>query len=130
MPMRVHYRDDQRQRIRWTASAPLQLAEVMALLDRQIVDGGWRYALVIDLRQGALAGADRDALFAHIQALTLTHGAHGPVALVARDFEVVGGAEVFARRSAAKMQDVQVFWDVDDADNWLDSQVDVKREGS
>jgi hypothetical protein len=119
MPLDQQYRDDIRCRIGWKATNPLTLHEVMAQLDRQLAEGAWRYGVVVDLRMSILAPADRDALIARILALSGTHGAHGPVALVTNQPAGVANAQVFALRSKAA-NSVEVFWDIDEAQRWLD----------
>jgi hypothetical protein len=119
MPFHQQSRDDTRRRIRWTATAPVTLHDVLAQLDQQIAEGAWHYGVVVDLRMGILSPADRDALLETMRTLSKTHGPHGPVALVTRQPAGVANAQIFAMRSMAP-HSVEVFWDIEEANRWLD----------
>ena len=118
MPLHQQSRDDIRRRIRWTATNPLTLHEVIAQLDQQITEGAWHYGVVVDLRMGILSSEDRNALIARMRVLSETHGPHGPVALVTQPTGVAN-AQVFAMRSKDP-HSVEVFWDIEEANRWLD----------
>lgn len=119
MPFHQQPRDDVRRRIRFTATEPVTFADVTALLDRQIAEGSWHYGLVIDLRMAILPRADRDRVVSRMTEMSAVHGPHGPVALVTNQPDSVANAQVYAMRST-DAESVEVFWDIEEANHWLD----------
>jgi hypothetical protein len=118
MPLHQQSRDDIRRRIRWKATNPLTLPEVIAQLEQQNTDGTWLYALVVDLRMGILSIEDRNTLITRMRELSETHGPHGPIALVTQPTGVAN-AQAYAIRNK-KVHSVEVFWDIEEANRWLD----------
>ncbi len=121
--MPLEYSVDVAERtVRLRCVDPLLPGDVAAVLERQIREGYWRYATLVDARLAGLNAAQSAALFEHVNALIAEHGANGPVALVTRKQEYVGGAQIIAARGAGIAMNFEVFWDIDDAIAWLRAQ--------
>jgi hypothetical protein len=122
--MPVQYaRDDAKRRITLTVSDPLTLEERIGAVEHQLADGAWRYALIIDARR-SLASAtpqltEMQAAASRLAELVAAHGPRGPVALVSRQPGVIG-ASAMHNSLGVKTPGVQVFWDLDDAQTFLD----------
>jgi hypothetical protein len=70
--------------------------------------------------QSAAAGpGDIRAFSARVGELVATHGARGPIAVIARDASPIAGAELHLIYGG-KRESVEVFWDLDDGQRWLD----------
>ena len=123
MPIRYE-RDDARQRIRVTLTDPLTEAEITSAIDRQAAEGTWRYGLLYDARainSRAAAAMSRVALN-RVRAVVEREGRRGPVAIVA-NATLVGISEAYAIESHKAGRTVQVFWSLDEANQWLDQQL-------
>ena len=119
------HRDDDRHRIRVTARAPLHAADLTAIVVRQANEGAWSFGMLYDLRtiQGATPRADALLVADLVRSYVATHGPRGPVALVTRDARMVGIGQSYADGGAEIGLEVQVFWDLGDAEQWLDGHV-------
>ena len=121
--MPVQYaRDDAKRRLTLTVSDPLTLEERIAAVERQLADGAWKYGLIIDARSMASFTpqlADMQAAAFRLAELVAAHGPRGPVALVTRQPAVIG-ASAMHNSLGVKTPGVQVFWDLDDAQTFLD----------
>jgi hypothetical protein len=121
--MPVQYlRDDAKRRLTLTVSDPLTVEERIAAVEHQLAEGAWRYGLIIDARRMAsftpqMAGMQAAA--SRLAELVAAHGPRGPVALVSRQSSVIG-ASVMHNSLGVKTPGVQVFWDMDDAQRFLD----------
>jgi len=114
-------RDDDRRRIRLFARDPISVSDVQAVLARQVADRAWRYGLLIDVRLATLRVNDNPTFLALVQQLEALHGPHGPVAVVTRKPANIAAAKAYAMQSApTPAMEVDVFWDSDDAERWLD----------
>ncbi len=111
--------DEDARLVRLRCLDPLTVDEVVAALERQIRDGRWRYATIVDARTGGLDGPQSVALFKRVNELVAQHGANGPVAFVTRTAEFVGGAELIAFRGLKLSMRFEVFWDMAEAERWL-----------
>jgi hypothetical protein len=123
MPIRYE-RDDARQRIRINLTDPLTEAEITSVIDRQAAEGTWRYGVLYDSRainSRAAAGISRAALD-RVRAMVEREGRRGPVAIVA-NATLVGISEAYAIESHKAGRTVQVFWSLDEANQWLDLQL-------
>ena len=121
MPM-YQQRDDNRRLLRWTATSPVTLAEVVARFEGLIADDLWHYGLVVDLRAAILRDSDPDTLLLRVRELAAQHGPHGPMALVTKQLTDVAAAQVYAMESTRAGLCVEVFWDIDDASRWVEAQ--------
>ena len=121
--MPVQYvRDDAKRRITLTVSDPLTLEERIAAVEHQLDDGAWRYGLVIDARRMASFTpqlTEMQAAALRLAELVAAHGPRGPVALVTRQPSVIS-ASTMHNSLGVKTPGVQVFWDMDDAQKFLD----------
>jgi len=121
--MPVQYaRDDAKRRLTLTVSDPLTLEERIAAVERQLADGAWRYGLIIDARTMASFTpqvTDMQAAASRLAELVAAHGPRGPVALVSRQPAVIG-ASAMHNSLGVKTPGIQVFWDLDDAQTFLD----------
>lgn len=124
-PARFDYiRDDARRRIRITAQQPLQAADLIFIVERQISEGTWTYSTLYDLRAVDRGITREDAILIaeRVQTYVTTHGPRGPVALVTRSFDMVGFGQMYALDGLKGGFKVEVFWDLDDAEAWLARQ--------
>jgi LmbE family N-acetylglucosaminyl deacetylase len=124
-PVRFDYaRDDARRRIRVTAHQPLEADDLIAIVDRQVREQTWTYGVLYDLRalQVARLKGDLRKVADHVLAAVTAHGRRGSVALVARAAEIVGSGQMYAFLGARIGFSVEVFWDLDEAEQWLDGQ--------
>jgi hypothetical protein len=121
--MPVQYvRDDAKRRITLTVSDPLTVEERIAAVERQLADGAWGYGLIIDARSMASFTpqlAEMRAAASRLAELVAAHGPRGPVALVSRQSSVIG-ASAMHNSLGVKTPGVLVFWDMDDAQRFLD----------
>jgi len=114
-------RDDARRRIRLRAIDPIIVSEVLAVLARQVAEQAWHYGMLVDARLATLRIADNPTYLARVQELETEHGPHGPVAVVTTKPANIAAAKAYAIQSApTSSMEVDVFWDLDDAERWLD----------
>jgi hypothetical protein len=124
LPPFEYHRDDARRRIRITAREPLQGGDLTSIVDRQAREDTWTFAVLYDLRatHGATLRADAIAVAEHVRRYVDVHGARGPVALVTRRIDMVAAGQIYALDGAKRGFSVEVFWDLDEADRWLDER--------
>jgi hypothetical protein len=123
--MPFHYeRDDTRRRITVSLSDPFSEAEGWSILDRQLAEGTWRYGLLYETRQlrEPLKLAVSRVFIARVAALAAEHGPRGPVGIVAREATAVAAGEAYARVSELSGLTVEVFWSIEEAEDWLEAQ--------
>jgi len=116
-----YVRDDARQRIVVTAHKALRAADLIAIIDRQVAEGAWSFAILYDLSgvRGVTPHADSLIVADRVQKYVTTYGGRGPVALVTRDPEMVGVGQSYAYGLTASGVPIQVFWDRSEAEEWL-----------
>lgn len=117
-------RDDTARRVRLTASDPIVLVDMIDVLDRQLADGAWAYAALVDMRMvsSPATGSDLRAFTAHFRELVAEHGTRGPLVIVATNAGTIGSAQMYASVGGAEKRPFEVFWDIDLAERWLSSQ--------
>jgi hypothetical protein len=117
----VYIRDDANRRIRIIVHERLNADELIGIVDRQASEATWAYGVLYDMRsvQDASPKEDIVTVSARVEEHIATLGARGPVALVTRAFGVVGAGQIYAAESLSRGFNVQVFWDIDDAEEWL-----------
>lgn len=127
MPLRYHV-DHDHGRVTVIWHPPVTLEELIDVATRQANEGAWPYACFTDLRsQSQLPSTIHRAVIEHIANLNRIHGRRGPVALVVAT-SGVGTAQKYAfLAEMAGTQETQVFWDSDDANQWLDEQTRRRR---
>jgi hypothetical protein len=107
--------------VRLTLTDPLTVAELLASVDRQLADGAWPYGVLLDARATFRTPhpmAMRSFVFGVRERLA-AHGPRGPIAIVAQASRAITGAKMnvlFGRQ----MRSIDVFRDIDDAQQWLD----------
>jgi hypothetical protein len=113
-------RDDERRRVRVTLLGAVSIDAMKAILDRQIIEGAWTYGLFYDVRSltALPSAADAHEGLEHLRKTVESRGPRGPVALVARDAGAIGFAQRYGMRAGTLLQ-MEVFWDVDEAERWL-----------
>jgi hypothetical protein len=129
--MPVQYeRDDVRHRIRVTISDPITVTDLIASVERQFTDGAWRYGLLVDARSSFRAPQPTDmrSFVTGVRELIAAHGPRGPIAVVARESGAIIGAQLY-NFFGQKMEPIETFWDVDEAQQWLDGRMVQSREG-
>lgn len=120
MPL-SYTRDDTARRIRITSAPPVTADEVIAAIDRQVSEGTWQYSVLADLRLAFVPPPEVARIIVHLQEMTERHGPASPVAFVARDATAIGSAHKFGRNTIDLGIGVQIFWDLDEAVQWLDT---------
>src|SRR5688572_334585 len=118
-----YIRDDARRRVRFNVSAPITDAEMIAMVDLRIADGLWKYGVLVDTRAAAQPPSDMTALINYLAEITAKLGPSGPIAVVARTAPFVGTSKVFAFHAGGTSKSIEVFWDYDEADRWLDAMM-------
>jgi hypothetical protein len=121
--------DDAKRRIRVTVTGTLTIGDLLELLERQLAGGGWRYGLLVDARAPLVPAStgEMQSFASRLTDLVAAHGPRGPVAVVARDPRMIGSIQRHAF-SAAKIQSIEVFWDLEEAQRWLDGRLAQTRE--
>jgi hypothetical protein len=123
-----YVRDDTQRRLRITLSEPVTLDDLVASIERQFADGAWRYGLLIDTRPTSDAPPPREvrSFVSRVAALVAVHGPRGPIAIVARSSRAISSAQLAA--FFGREESIEVFWDLDDAEQWLDEQLPNTRQ--
>jgi hypothetical protein len=125
-------RDDARQRLRVRLRRPPNAADYIAIIDRQIAEDCWHFDIVYDVRaqlMGISSAEDIQAATEHVLQQVARLGPRGAVAVVSQQPDIVAAAQVYAYRMPAV--NVQVFWDIADAERWLDQlRAPVADDGS
>jgi hypothetical protein len=67
------------------------------------------------------------AFVAGVRELIVAHGPRGPVAVVAREGGAISSAQMY-NIFGGKTESIEVFWDLDDAEQWLDERLAQARE--
>jgi CheY-like chemotaxis protein len=118
----LYVRDDARRRIRVTATVPLGAPDIEAIFNRQAAEGTWSFDILYDLRaiHGATTRADANQSAELLQRYVGEHGRRGRVAVVTREIRMLGIAQGYARDGARDGVAVEVFWDLPEAEDWLD----------
>jgi hypothetical protein len=123
--MPYHYaRDDTARRIRITLTDPLTVAERIAAVEQQVADDAWRYATLIDARYLAVYTpnpTEMQAVVARVAEFVAEYGPRGPVAIVSKGANVIGAGHMY-NHFGGKKNEVEVFWDLDEARKFLDQQ--------
>jgi hypothetical protein len=120
----VYIRDDDSRRITVELAGDVSLEELIAVVDRQAVEGTWSYGLLYDARRVSTAAESREArrLVAHVATVAAVHGQRGPVAIVTDRPATYGIVRMYSMLSDGAPQhlSVDVFRDPADAVRWLD----------
>jgi hypothetical protein len=119
-----YIRDDTARRITIAISDPVTPTELIDTLDRQLTEGTWSYATLVDARGLVTAPTPGEmrAFVAHLHTLNVDHGPRGPIAIVARAAGAVAGGQIYTILSDKADRAVEVFWALDDAERWLAEQ--------
>jgi hypothetical protein len=126
MPIQFE-RDDVNRRLRTTLTDPLTVTELIASVERQLADGAWRYELLVDARRTypSPQSIDMRSFASRVGELVDAHGPRGPIAIVANASGAISGAQMYMF-FANKTELVEVFWDLDDAKQWLASNPPIR----
>ncbi len=123
--MVTYERDDVRRRIVVTITGEAHTADVLGVIERQVADNAWRYAMLYDSREDTSAPSSGDlravvdVVGRHIAQL----GPRGPVAIVTSHPMNYGMARMYATFGEPVRLNVEVFRDIADAEAWLDAQM-------
>jgi hypothetical protein len=123
--MPIQYtRDDAKRRIRLTLTNPITVADLIASVERQLASGGWPYGSLVEARAPFSPQSPRDmrAFSSRVSELVATHGQRGPIAIIAKDAGAVATAQIYVL-FGGKTESVEVFWDLDDGQHWLDDRM-------
>ena len=117
-------RDDGNRRFKITITDPIDLAELMAVPDRQLAEGAWQYGMLVDARAMSISAPSTDVrmIVSRVRELVAVHGPRGPIAFVARQAAAIGSAHLYTLLGG-KTDLLEVFWDMADAKQWLDEQM-------
>ena len=125
MAFTVDY-DHDRRRLVVTFSGSVSKPEWVAMLAKQIEEGFWQYGVLFD---GTAAGVslrflEPGSILRTVRELISEHGPRGPVAFAVSDraeFALMAG--YIQTIQAARLYDVEIFRDLDDAERWLDAKL-------
>lgn len=120
MPI-TYERDDKLRRIVVTTIGIVGLDDMLAVVDRQAIEGTWQYGILYDSRRVASVASQTDvrAGLRHVELLSRTHGKRGPVAFVTTMPAAFGMVRMYSTLSGQVQQVVEVFRDIGDAERWL-----------
>jgi hypothetical protein len=121
----TYAKDDTRRRIRVKLHDPIRLDEAIAIVQQQAVDGAWAYHLLYDARgiTSPPDSAQAAQVLEHVKRLIAEYGPRGRVALVTRHPDMIALSQGYAFNAAKTAVEVQVFWDINEAERWLDEQL-------
>jgi hypothetical protein len=122
MPLQ-YMKDDTRRRITVRVTEPFTVSDLIGVVENQLADGAWRYGLLVDARDKLNLPPINDlvALASRVSDLVAEHGPRGPVAVVSRDASTIGAAQRHVLLTAKK-ETIEVFWDWNDGERWLDER--------
>jgi len=125
----TYARDDAARRIRITLADPLTVADLIASVDHQLADGAWSYGLLVDGRNisAATESSAIQSFLSHVRELVAVHGPRAPIAFVSTESAVIGSAQRYVIFGGSA-ESFEVFWAIDDAQEWLDKQMAQRRE--
>jgi hypothetical protein len=117
--------DDAKRRIRLTLTDPITVAELLQSVDRQFADGAWPYGVLVDARATFRTPRPMNmrSLASGVRELITAHGPRGPIAIVAMASGAIAGPQMYIF-FGRQMESINVFWDMDDAQQWLDQEAD------
>lgn len=117
-----YVRDDDKQRITVAVRAPLRPEDFRSIIDRQARERTWSYGLLYDLRalSAPLSQGAYDMLAADVFRHVAERGQRGPVAVVTPSANLIGAIQLYAFVLERAGVTLQVFWDVVEAEQWLD----------
>lgn len=121
--MPVSYQVDlTHRRIRITVRDAVTVAQLQATVDRQLADDMWTFGVLVDLRliNRPTSLEDLHTFAAHVRQLVDVNGPRGPVAIVATNAAALGAAHIYAHFSGRADRLVDVFWSLEEAEQWLD----------
>jgi hypothetical protein len=128
--MPIQYQlDDINRRIRLTLTDPVTVADFLASVECQLANGAWSYGTLVDARIPFTAprASDMREFVAGVRELIQTHGPRGPVAVVTRESGAISSSQMY-NVFGGKTESIEVFWDLDDAQQWLDEKLAEARE--
>src|SRR6202049_3753526 len=126
--MPIHYeRDDARRRVVVTVEGPFAVADFLAVMERQRADGAWTYGMLSDLR-GMTGEPAIDDLRQFMSEAARTTQSRGPLAIVANDPVIYGRACTYATLARGTLT-VEVFRNLDEAEQWLTAQAKATEKG-
>jgi hypothetical protein len=121
--MPFEYRlDREKQILRLTTIEPLTIADAEAMVKRQVADGVWGIAILLDARRAVLTAEQAREHFEQVQKMANQHGPHGPVAVATSDGVDIQTLQAYKFRSQHVGLAMQVFRDIGDAERWLESE--------
>ena len=102
----------------------MALKDWLAIIDCQASEGTWSYGLLYDFCRlmEPVSSEDTEAAAVRVRQHALSKGPRGPLAVVAERPDVLSRSEGYAfmhKRSGIRLE---VFWDFDEAERWLDAQ--------
>lgn len=117
-------RDDTKRRLSLTIADPVTVAELIASVEHQLADGTWLYGLILDARSVSRfvpKSTDMQMFVSRIRELVVAHGPRGPIAIVSKHAGVISSGEIY-NFFGDRMEAVEVFWDMAEAQKFLDQQ--------
>jgi hypothetical protein len=119
----MYARDDAARRITVTTSGPLTLADVLANIDRQILEDTWTFGMLYNTGDADLpTQAQIDRIIAVVRAAAKRLGRRGPVAIVSRSATAMAAAREYSVVEH-DVGSVGFFRHVEEAERWLESEV-------
>jgi hypothetical protein len=113
-----------KRRITVAVTGPFTTSDLVGVVEHQLSAGAWRYGLIIDARDPLILPpmSDFRALASRVSELIAEHGPRGPIAVVSRDASTIGAAHRHVLLTG-KIETIEVFWDWDDGQRWLDGRL-------
>jgi hypothetical protein len=120
MPARYEC-DDDRRRVTVTIQGDFAQGDMLAVIDRQYVEGTWGYGMLYDLRHMTARPTVRDLREVLKQAASHAEQTRGPVAFLITDPALYASACTYAALGRSRMR-VSVFRELEEADRWLSEE--------
>lgn len=125
----TYARNEARRRITVTIVGPMRLEDLTAVIERQVAEDTWQYAMLYDERAvtEALSVDAIRRLVTLVAQLTLVHGSRGPVAIVCRSVDQFGMARMYSTLAENRANlDSNVFYELAAAAAWLSERAEAR----
>jgi hypothetical protein len=112
------------RRVTFIWIAPVTADSIQAALENQAAEGAWGYGVLHDTRAVSPQPERATYIAQRVKELSERFGARGPVALVVTA-ESISSAQKYALGQNREGQEMQVFWDRDEAAHWLAERAEL-----
>jgi hypothetical protein len=120
----TYQRDDARRRIVVTIVGTISSVDIVEIINRQLSEGAWQYAILYDSRLDAsqMPIAEVRAIIDYVARCISQHGPRGPVAIVTPHAANCGMSRMYSSLVERVNLTVDVFREMEEAEEWLAAQ--------